>query len=105
MVDPDAPALNSDGTLKDASEMVWPHSPSDEHRKIGFDDPKKRKRTATMNSQDGLPSSANLKGKLPAQVVAGKHVKTMSGAAKQAANNGQLTAAQRNFFMKQFTGM
>lgn len=28
---PDAPALRPDGTLRDASEMVWFHSPSDNH--------------------------------------------------------------------------
>ena len=28
--DPDRPALNADGTLKDASKLEWPNSPSEE---------------------------------------------------------------------------
>ena len=31
LLNPNAPALRQDGTLKDASELVWFNSPSDEH--------------------------------------------------------------------------
>ena len=34
MPEPDAPALRPDGTLKDASEIDWIHSPSDETRPL-----------------------------------------------------------------------
>ena len=40
MSDPDAPAHNSDGTLKDACEIQWLHPPSDEQCTISLDDPK-----------------------------------------------------------------
>jgi hypothetical protein len=30
MLDPDVPALNDDSTLKDATELEWINSPSDE---------------------------------------------------------------------------
>jgi hypothetical protein len=40
----DAPALNDDGTLKDATELEWLNSPSDESCPITLVDHKKRKR-------------------------------------------------------------
>lgn len=38
-----APALRPDGTLKDASEMEWAHSPSDERPKLNDEDLDRRK--------------------------------------------------------------
>jgi len=61
----DTPALNPDSTLKDVSEIEWLNSPSDEHRSVSPDDPKKCKRLDSEHNTDELPSA--LKGKAPAQ--------------------------------------
>ena len=74
MPDPDAPALNDNGTLKDAMELEWINSPSDKSHPITLDNCKKCKRSnslaqETSDNDDVLPG---LKNKAPAQKVSGK---------------------------------
>ncbi|KAF8874249.1 hypothetical protein CPB84DRAFT_1753009 [Gymnopilus junonius] len=106
-MDPDAPALNTDGTLKDASEIQWFNSPSDECHTINLKDSdaqKKRKHAdssahgSDTDSEDGLPRSVltGLKGKSPAWQVGGKHTRLLSDKAKAATS--QLTAKERGFY-------
>ncbi|KAF8879217.1 hypothetical protein CPB84DRAFT_1751722 [Gymnopilus junonius] len=82
-MDPDAPALNTDGTLKDASEIQWFNSPSDEHRTINLKDSDAQKKCkhadslahgSDTDSEDGLPRSVltGLKGKSPARQLMAK---------------------------------
>ena len=52
----DTPALNPDSTLKDASEIEWLNSPSDENCTVSLEDPKKCKRTNSEQDTDELPS-------------------------------------------------
>jgi hypothetical protein len=96
----DTPALNSDGTLKDASEIEWLHSPSDEHRSVSLDDPKKRRRVDSEHNTDELPSG--LKGKAPARRVGTKRVKILSKNVRVAAENNQFSTLQQNFFKNNF---
>ncbi|KAF8802316.1 hypothetical protein BYT27DRAFT_7261096 [Phlegmacium glaucopus] len=91
MSNPDAPALNADGTLKDASEIEFCHSPSTQEQPLLPDTSKKRKRTTELDqesdSDDTLPSIIakplpGLKGKEPARRVASKRVKKPSARVK-----------------------
>jgi hypothetical protein len=104
MSDSDAPALNADGTLKDASEIQWLNSPSDEYRTINTSNPKKRKRSNSSDSDDQLPISVlhGLKGKSPAREVGGKRVKRLSEKGKAAAE--ELPFKQHLFYQQRFTG-
>ena len=102
------PARREDGTLKDASEMEWLHSPSDECRplpdlseKPGLGD------SSGNNSGQSTASSSQpakvFRGKEPAKRVAGKRVSKPSG--KVAASKGQhLTPKTRRFFTSRFEG-
>lgn len=97
----DNPALNADGTLKDASEIEFFNSPSDNRplRKISH--------TATSdddNSGNESPSTRarvikGLKGKQPAEIVAGKRIRLASSKAKV-----QSDTTSRNFFATNFVG-
>jgi len=98
----DAPALNPDGSLKDASEMEWLNSPSNEHCSVSLDDLKKCKRMDSENNTDELPST--LKGKAPAQRVGTKHIKILSKNVRVAAENNQFLMLQQNFFKNHFQG-
>ncbi|KAF8801919.1 hypothetical protein BYT27DRAFT_7261564 [Phlegmacium glaucopus] len=75
MYNPDAPALNANETLKDASEIEFCHSPSTQEQPLLPDTSKKCKRTEELDqesdSNDTLPSVIGkplpgLKGKEPA---------------------------------------
>ncbi|KAF8808237.1 hypothetical protein BYT27DRAFT_7210985 [Phlegmacium glaucopus] len=63
MSNPDAPALNADGTLKDASEIEFCHSLSTQEQPLLPDTSKKRKRTTELDqdsdSDDTLPVKGN----------------------------------------------
>lgn len=77
MPDSDAPALNDDGTLKDATEIEWLNSLSDESRPAT----RKRKRSdssaqQTSDTEDNL--LPGLKNKAPARKVSGKRVPKLS---------------------------
>ncbi|KAF8814151.1 hypothetical protein BYT27DRAFT_7082832 [Phlegmacium glaucopus] len=75
MSNPDAPALNANGTLKDALEIEFCHSPSTQEQPLLPDTLKKCKQTTELDqesdSDDTLPSIIakplpGLKGKEPA---------------------------------------
>jgi len=75
MPNPNMPALNDDGTPKDARDMEWPHSLSDKSCPITLTNPKKCK---GFNSPDQQTSDSKddilpgLKNKAPAKQVSGK---------------------------------
>jgi len=75
MPNSDTLALNNNGTLKDATELEWLNSPSDESHPIFLTNHKKRKRSdcstqLTSDSEDNsLPGSKN---KAPVRRVSGK---------------------------------
>lgn len=107
MFNPDAPALNADGTLKDASEIEFCYSPSQEQPIISDASQKKQIRTLDQEDDsdlDTLPSLdlRGLKGKKPAQRVASKRVKKPSERLK--ATNEHADARTRLFFKSNFTG-
>src|ERR1700760_2007923 len=99
MPDPDRPALNDDGTLKDASQLSFVHSPSDESRPITLANREKRKRSETSDNEDDvLPG---LKNKVPARKISGKRVPKLSG--KAVAGTAFCSPKSRKFFQSQFT--
>ncbi|KAF8887635.1 hypothetical protein CPB84DRAFT_1849809 [Gymnopilus junonius] len=111
-MDPDAPALNTDGTLKDASEIQWFNLLSDECCTINLKDSdvqKKHKHAdssahgSDTDSKDGLPRSVltGLKGKSPTRQVGGKRTQLLSNKAKAATS--QLMAKEHGFYEKRFT--
>jgi hypothetical protein len=105
MPDPDAPALNDDGTLKDATELEWINSPSDESRPITLDNRRKRKRSdssaqETSDNDNVLPG---LKNKAPAQKVSGKRVPKLSNRA--GAGAGEQSPKSCRFFQSKFVGV
>ena len=103
MSDPEALALNADGTLKDASQIEWLHSPSAQAATI----PKKR--PWANSSEDDSDSHtlprlpAGLKGKEPACQVGGKRIKQASTRAQQA-KQGHLSPKTHHFFSSNFVG-
>jgi hypothetical protein len=97
----DAPALNADGTLKDASEIEFCHSPSEEQPIIP-NTQKKQIRTKKLDQEDDsdldtLPSLPGLKGKMPARRVASKRVKKASERVK---GTNDLGDASTSLFLK-----
>ncbi|KAF8809283.1 hypothetical protein BYT27DRAFT_7094834 [Phlegmacium glaucopus] len=104
MSDPDAPARNADGTLKEASEMEWLHSPSAQAATIDPQLSKKRQRAnSTEDDSDShtLPAISGLKGKEPARRVGGKRIKQASTRAQQA-KQGHLSPKTHRFFSTNF---
>jgi hypothetical protein len=102
MPDPDAPALNDDSTLKDATEIEWFNSPSDESRPIGLAT-RKRKRSdssaqQTPDSEDDL--LPGLKNKTPAKKVSSKQVPKLSDRA--GAGAAFQSPKSRKFFQSKF---
>ncbi|KAF8888729.1 hypothetical protein CPB84DRAFT_1749457 [Gymnopilus junonius] len=103
--DDDTPALNADGTLKDAGEITWLNSPSDERRNLA-DDLKKRKRANSSaqesddSNDDELPKSMltgfSFKAKSPARKVGGKRVRLLSDKGKAA--SALLPPKERKFY-------
>ncbi|KAF8812654.1 hypothetical protein BYT27DRAFT_7207509 [Phlegmacium glaucopus] len=104
MSDPEAPARNADGTLKEASEMEWLHFPS---AQVATIDPQLSKKHQRANSTDDdrdshtLPTVSGLKGKEPACRVGGKRIKQASTRAQQA-KQGHLSLKTCRFFSTNF---
>jgi hypothetical protein len=104
----DAPALNADSTLKDASEIEWAHSPSADPT---FDLPETSKKhhhhahSTDMESDSDshtLPSAIGLKDKVPACHAGGKRVKMAMAHAQESSKT--LTPCTRHFFSSNFIG-
>ena len=96
MATSDAPALNPDSTLKDASEIEWLNSPSDENRTVSLEDPKNCKRTNSEHNTDELPSA--LKEKAPARHVGTKRVKILSkNVQRMAVENNQFSVGSPHY--------
>ena len=77
---PDAPALRSDGTLKEASELEWIYSPSAKNKSLP---PTLADRDLDGNSSDEPTSPKGLKGKEPATRVSGKRIAKPSARASE----------------------
>ena len=73
MPNQDVLALNNDGTLKDAKEIEWVHSPSDET----VPKPQKHKRS-NSSASDSNDVLLGLKNKVPAKKIGNKHVLKIS---------------------------
>jgi hypothetical protein len=88
------PALNTDGTLKDASEIEWIDSPSEDNPLM----PSKSKKRKRPESTDTI----HLGGykNLPPHREAGKRMKKVSERGKAAVD--QLNPQQRHFFSSNF---
>jgi hypothetical protein len=103
MPDTDAPALNDDGTLKDATEIEWLNSPSDESRRITLDTHKRKRSNSsaqqTSDSEDDL--LPGLKNKAPAKIISGKRVPRLSDRA--GAGAAFQSPKSRKFFQSKFT--
>jgi hypothetical protein len=101
MPNPDAPALNDDNSLKDAAELVFVYSPSDESRPITLANRKKRNRSDSLapsdSEDDVLPG---LKDKHPAKKVSGKRIPKLSNRA--GAGAAFQSPKSRKFFQSQF---
>ena len=104
MADLDAPALNLDGTLKDASEIEWVHSPSAEKRLLPVDSGPGPGDSDGNESAGSAPPSKRLKGKEPARRVGGKRVSKPSDKASAAKGLRQLSPKTRRFFSSRFEG-
>jgi hypothetical protein len=104
-MDQEAPARRSDGTLKDASEIEWLHSPSAETRPLPDLSENGRQVTGDSHENDLAHSAPlkGLKGKEPANRVGGKRVLKPSD--KVTASKGQrLSPKTRRFFSNRFEG-
>ena len=102
----DAPALRSDGTLKEASELEWLHSPSDEKKSLPpdnfdpvADDVDHVVDNIDGNNSDEPTSSKGFKGKEPATRVGGKHVAKPSARASES-KKGHLDPKTKLFFSR-----
>jgi hypothetical protein len=93
---PDVPALRSDGTLKEASELEWIHSPSAENKSLPLTlaDP-----GLDGNNLDEPTSPKGLKGKEPATRVGGKRVAKPSARASES-KKGHLDPKTKLFFSR-----
>jgi hypothetical protein len=100
MPDPDAPALNDDGTLKDMTELEWINSPSDESRPITLANRKKRKRSNSLASNGDNDILPGLTNKAPAKKVSGKRLPKLSNRA--GAGLAFQSPKSRKFFQSQF---
>ena len=93
MSTPDMPTLRSDGTLREASELEWIHSPSAEKKTL----------LPTLadlvdgNTSDKPASPKGLKGKEPATRVGGKHIPKPSARASES-KKGHLDPKIKLFF-------
>lgn len=95
----DTPALNPDGTLKNASELDFFHSPSDNQllpkvaeipNDKGYESP----------SEKASARAQGLKGKEPARIVAAKRTRRASSKGRAQEGSGKLT----HFFTANFVG-
>ena len=107
MSDLDACAVRPDGTLKDASEIEWVHSPTSNKTFPTLNDDIA---DAILDNTDldepaqTSPLPQRLKGKEPARCVAGKRVPRPSG--KVSAFGGQnLSPRTKKFFFSRFEGI
>lgn len=103
---PDEPARRPDGSLKDASEMEWEYSPSAKTSLL----PDVDVSTANDKSVDDGKKAVNsaviakrLKGKEPANVVAGKRVSKPT-IKVSASSTQRLSPRTRRFFNNRFEG-
>ena len=96
---PDVPALRPDGTLKEASEIEWIHSPSAENKSLPptLADPVVNE--IDGNNSDKLASPKGLKGKEPAAWVGGKRVAKPSAKASES-KKGHLDPKTKLFFSR-----
>ena len=94
---PDAPALRPDGTLKEALELEWIHSPSAENKSLlpTLTDPVVN--DIDGNNSDEPASPKGLKGKEPVIWVGGKHVAKPSARASES-KKGHLDPKTKLFF-------
>ena len=96
---PDVPALRPDGTLKEASELEWIHSPSAENKSLPptLTDPVVN--DIDGNNLDELASPKGLKGKEPAIWVGGKRVAKPLARASES-KKGHLDPKTKLFFSR-----
>ena len=91
MSTPDVPTLRSDGTLKEASELEWIHSPGAENKSL----------PPTLaidgNNSDEPASPKGLKGKELATRIGGKHIAKPSARASES-KKGHLDPKTKLFF-------
>ena len=103
MPDTDAPVLNDDSTLKDAMEIEWLNSLSDESHHITLDTHKHKR--SNSSAQQTSDSESNLlpglKNKAPAKIISGKQVPKLSDRAGAGATF-QLPKSHK-FFQSKFT--
>jgi hypothetical protein len=90
----DAPALRSDGTLKEASEIEWIHSPSAENRSLP---PTLADPDIGGNDSDEPTPPKGLKGKEPATRVSGKRIAKPSAKASES-RKGHIDPKTKLFF-------
>ena len=93
---PDAPALRSDGTLKEALELEWIHSPSAENKSLP---PTLADPDLDRNNSDEPISPKGLKGKEPATRVGGKRIAKPSARASES-KKGHLDPKTKLFFSR-----
>ena len=93
---PDTPALRPDGTLKEALELEWIHSPSAENKSLlpTLTDPIVN---IDGNNLDEPASPKGLKGKEPVIRVGGKRVAKPSARASES-KKGHLNPKTKLFF-------
>jgi hypothetical protein len=107
MSDRDACALRPDGTLKDASEIEWLHSPTSNHFPLPPADTLHDKIAQEINEDEFEPlppPAARFKGKEPARRVGGRRVPKPSD--KVVASSGQdLSPRTKIFFFSRFEGI
>jgi len=104
MSDLDACAVRHDGTLKDASEIQWVHSPTSDNITLPtlnandiFDD-------TNLDDAQAFPSPKGLTGKEPARCVAGKRIPKPSGKVS-ASGTQNLSPRTMKFFFSRFEGI
>jgi hypothetical protein len=108
MSDPDACALRPDGTLKDASEIDWLHSPTANHVPLPPTTALHDDIANEILDGDDLPEPQHVpprgfKGKEPAQRVAGRRIPKPS--VKASASSAQnLDPGMQKFFFSRFEG-
>ena len=95
----DAPALRSDGTLKEASEIEWIHSPSAENKSLPPTLANPVVNNVDGNNSDEPASPKGLKGKEPATRVSGKRVAKPSARASES-KKGHLDPKTKLFFSR-----
>jgi len=109
MSDPDACALRPDGTLKDASEIEWLHSPTTDHIPLPPTNTLHDDIANEIFEGDDLPEPQHapprgFKGKEPARRVAGRRIPKPSGKVS-ASSEQNLDPGMKKFFSSRFEGI